>query len=138
MTLVALGINHKTAPIDVREKIAFSPTEIPESLQDILSLPYSSEVALLSTCNRTELYLNLENEDLSHVFNWLEKYKSLSRIELDSHHYLYQGEQAIAHMMKVACGLDSMVLGEPQILGQMKQAFHTARTSGTISMYAMG
>ena len=135
MTLVALGINHKTAPIQVREKIAFSPTEVPESLQDILSLPNSAEVALLSTCNRTELYLSLENEDLSHIFKWLEQYKSLSRDELDAYHYVYQGEQAVAHMMKVACGLDSMVLGEPQILGQMKQAFNTARTTGTIGTF---
>lgn len=119
MTLVAFGINHKTAPIEVREKIAFSPTEIPEALQALLRLPNSAEVALLSTCNRTELYLRLEDEDLSHIFNWLEQHKSLTRDELNAYHYLYQGEQAVAHMMKVACGLDSMVLGEPQILGYL-------------------
>lgn len=135
MTLVAFGINHKTAPIDVREKIAFSPTEIPEALKDLLSLPNSAEVALLSTCNRTELYLRLEDENLSHIFDWLEQHKSLSRDELNDYHYLYQGEQAVAHMMKVACGLDSMVLGEPQILGQLKQSFSSARSSGTIGTY---
>ena len=135
MTLVAFGINHKTAPIEVREKIAFSPTEIPEALQALLRLPNSAEVALLSTCNRTELYLRLEDEDLSHIFNWLEQHKSLTRDELNAYHYLYQGEQAVAHMMKVACGLDSMVLGEPQILGQLKQSFKAARNTGTIGTY---
>lgn len=135
MTLVAFGINHKTAPIEVREKIAFSPTEIPEALQALLLLPNSAEVALLSTCNRTELYLRLEDEDLSHIFNWLEQHKSLTRDELNAYHYLYQGEQAVAHMMKVACGLDSMVLGEPQILGQLKQSFKAARNTGTIGTY---
>ena len=135
MTLVALGINHKTAPIEVREKIAFSPTEIPEALQAFLRLPNSAEVALLSTCNRTELYLRLEDEDLSHIFNWLEQHKSLTRDELNAYHYLYQGEQAVAHIMKVACGLDSMVLGEPQILGQLKQSFKAARNTGTIGTY---
>ncbi len=135
MTLVAFGINHKTAPIEVREKIAFSPTEIPEALQALLRLPNSAEVALLSTCNRTELYLRLEGEDLSHIFNWLEQHKSLTRDELNAYHYLYQGEQAVAHMMKVACGLDSMVLGEPQILGQLKQSFKAARNTGTIGTY---
>ena len=81
MTLVAFGINHKTAPIEVREKIAFSPSEIPEALKDLLSLPNSAEVALLSTCNRTELYLRLEDEDLTHIFDWLAHHKSLSRDE---------------------------------------------------------
>ena len=135
MTLVAFGINHMTAPIEVREKIAFSPSEIPEALKDLLSLPNSAEVALLSTCNRTELYLHLEDEDLTHIFDWLAHHKSLSRDELNDYHYLYQGEQAVAHMMKVACGLDSMVLGEPQILGQLKQSFTSARNSGTIGTY---
>lgn len=135
MALIALGINHKTAPIEVREKVAFSPTEIPEALSDMLALPNTEEVALLSTCNRTELYLHLDETELGHIFTWLEQNKSLTRDELDNYHYLFTGEQAIAHMMKVACGLDSMVLGEPQILGQLKQSFSTARSAGTIGTY---
>jgi glutamyl-tRNA reductase len=135
MTLIALGINHKTAPIEVREKVAFSPAEIPEALQELLTLPNSREVALLSTCNRTELYLSANQADVSQIFSWLEENKSLSKSDLENYHYLYEGEQAIAHMMKVACGLDSMVLGEPQILGQLKQSFALARSAGTLGTY---
>ena len=135
MTLIALGINHKTAPIDVREKVAFSPAEIPEALQDLASLTDTREVALLSTCNRMELYLRVDKDNVQQVFDWMERHKSLSREDLEDCHYIYQGEQAIAHMMKVACGLDSMVLGEPQILGQLKQAFSTARSAGTIGAH---
>jgi len=133
MTLITLGINHKTAPIGVREKIAFSPAEIPEALQDMARLREMREVALLSTCNRMELYLNTTSENVDFLFDWLAENKSLSREDLQECHYIYQGEQAIAHMMKVACGLDSMILGEPQILGQLKDACSIARSAGTIS-----
>ncbi|NNJ72411.1 MAG: glutamyl-tRNA reductase, partial [Enterobacterales bacterium] len=133
MTLITLGINHKTAPIGVREKVAFSPAEIPEALQDMAQLREVREVALLSTCNRMELYLNTTSENVDFLFDWLAENKSLSREDLQECHYIYQGEQAIAHMMKVACGLDSMILGEPQILGQLKDACSIARSAGTIS-----
>lgn len=133
MTLITLGINHKTAPIEVREKVAFSPVEIPEALQDLADLREMREVALLSTCNRMELYVNATSEDVDFLFDWLAANKSLSRDDLEQCHYVYQGEQAVAHMMKVACGLDSMILGEPQILGQLKEAFSIARSAGTIS-----
>ena len=133
MTLITLGINHKTAPIEVREKVAFSPVEIPEALQDLASLREMREVALLSTCNRMELYVNTTSENVDFLFDWLVDHKSLSREHIEQCHYVYQGEQAVAHMMKVACGLDSMILGEPQILGQLKEAFSIARSAGTVA-----
>lgn len=132
MTLIALGINHKTAPLDVREKVAFSPEQLPEALQDLMELPSLKEAALLSTCNRMELYLHVEEKDIDTVFEWLKSHKSLEADDLDGCHYIHIGEQAVSHMMHVASGLDSMVLGEPQILGQLKQAFSIARSAGTM------
>ncbi len=135
MTLVALGINHKTAPLNVREKVAFSPEQLPAALQDLIELSTLKEAALLSTCNRMELYLHVAETDINSVFEWLKSHKSLNDTDLDGCHYMYLGEQAVSHMMKVASGLDSMVLGEPQILGQLKQAFSIARSAGTMGTH---
>jgi len=135
MTLIALGINHKTAPLDVREKVAFSPEQLPNALQDLIVLSTLKEAALLSTCNRMELYLHIKEDDINQVFDWLKSHKSLQENDLDGCHYIYIGEQAVSHMMKVASGLDSMVLGEPQILGQLKQAFSIARSAGTMGTH---
>ncbi len=133
--LVALGINHKTAPLNVREKVAFSAEQLPAALQDLVKLTTLKEVALLSTCNRMELHLNLAETDVNVVFDWLKDHKSLHENDLDGCHYVYIGEQAVSHMMRVACGLDSMILGEPQILGQLKQAFSIARSAGTMGTH---
>jgi glutamyl-tRNA reductase len=131
MTLVALGINHKTASLDVREKVAFSAEQLPLALQELIKLSTLHEAALLSTCNRMELYMHVQEADLTAVFDWIKNHKALSDQDLDGCHYLYLGEEAVKHLMKVASGLDSMVLGEPQILGQLKQAYSIARSSGT-------
>ncbi len=135
MTLIALGINHKTAPLAVREKVAFSAEQLPVALQGLFELSSLKEAALLSTCNRMELYLHIKGTDISPVFEWLKAHKSLQENDLDGCHYLHIDEQAVSHMMKVACGLDSMVLGEPQILGQLKQAFSIAHTTGTMGTH---
>jgi len=135
MTLIALGINHKTAPLEVREKVAFSAEQMPLALQDLIELSTLKEAALLSTCNRMELYLHVEEADVNLVFDWLKTHKALNDTDLDGCHYIYIGEQAVSHMMHVASGLDSMVLGEPQILGQLKQAFSIARSAGTMGAH---
>ncbi|MFT5520838.1 MAG: glutamyl-tRNA reductase [Enterobacterales bacterium] len=135
MTLIALGINHKTAKLDVREKVAFSPEQLPIALQELIGLPALKEAALLSTCNRTELYLHINNEEVSEILTWLKEHKALNDEDILDCHYIHKNEQAVAHMMKVACGLDSMVLGESQVLGQLKQAFSIARSAGTIGTH---
>jgi len=135
MTLVAIGINHKTAPVNVREKVAFSAEQLPDALHGLIALPTLKEAALLSTCNRMEIYLHVEETKVDQVFDWLLSYKSLEGKALDDCHYVYTGKQAVTHMMKVASGLDSMVLGEPQILGQLKQAFSIARSAGTMGSH---
>ena len=135
MTLIVLGINHKTARLDIREKVAFSPEQLPAALLDLIELSTLKEAALLSTCNRMELYLHIKEEDVTQVFDWLKAYKSLALNDIDDCHYIYVGDEAVTHIMKVASGLDSMVLGEPQILGQLKQAFSIARSAGTMGMH---
>ena len=124
MTLYALGINHQTAPVALRERVAFGEGEVPAALAALRALPGVREVALLSTCNRTELYASAEDDAV--LADWL---ASHPRGGGDLHAYLYRhaGDAAARHLFRVACGLDSMVLGEPQILGQVKQAWTMAR-----------
>ncbi len=135
MSIRVIGINHKTAPISVREKVAFTPEGLIEKLQKIKNenSDNKNEIVILSTCNRTEIYSSsdLETTDLSQCFNHQD---SISQTELDKCLYDYSGEKAIQHIMRVASGLDSLVLGEPQILGQLKIALKTAseqKTAGT-------
>lgn len=132
MTLLAFGINHKTAPVDIRERVAFSPSTLPEALRDLTAHNRISEAAILSTCNRTELYCGLDNGNPEEVLGWFREFHHLSRSELDPYIYAHPDKLAVRHILRVASGLDSMVLGEPQILGQMKQAYNTAREAGTV------
>jgi glutamyl-tRNA reductase len=131
MQLLAFGINHQTAAVDIREKVAFSPEEMPDALQAALAVDALSEVAILSTCNRSEIYCvgEVTQDDLA---EWIARFKHLNAQDLSTHSYCYQNEDAIRHMMRVACGLDSLVLGEPQILGQVKSAYAVARESGAL------
>ena len=130
MVFVACGLNHKTAPIKVREKIAL-PTSMHDSLlYSLLSIPQVNEAAILSTCNRTEIYCDTNDPDV--LPQWLANNHQLEQEQLSSFFYLYEGHQGIKHTLRVASGLDSMMLGEPQILGQMKQAYQQACRLGTI------
>ncbi|WP_337842674.1 glutamyl-tRNA reductase [Rheinheimera sp.] len=131
--MFALGINHKTAPVALREQVAFAPEQILDALRELTSLTQVSDAVILSTCNRTELYFNGSPEQSKQVIRWLSEFHQLDSSELNQHLYLYQGEQASSHLMRVACGLDSLVLGEPQILGQVKQAYSQSRQAGTIN-----
>jgi glutamyl-tRNA reductase len=132
MAFLALGINHKTASVDVRERVAFTPEQLVEALQQLCRVTPSREAAILSTCNRSELYLEQGQLSADEVLRWLADYHQLSIDELRACAYVHQDNDAVRHMMRVASGLDSMVLGEPQILGQMKSAYAVAREAGTI------
>jgi glutamyl-tRNA reductase len=132
MGLVALGINHKTAPVQIRERVAFLPDQLPAALQDLTEHSAIREAAILSTCNRTELYCGMEPEAAPQVVDWLQHYHRLDTGLLQPHLYTYPEQSAVRHILRVASGLDSMVLGEPQILGQMKTAYSIARRAGTI------
>lgn len=132
MAFLALGINHKTASVAVRERVAFTPEQLVEALQQLCALTSSREAAILSTCNRSELYIEQEALEVEQVLRWLANYHQLSLDELRACAYVHQDDSAVRHMMRVASGLDSMVLGEPQIFGQLKSAYAVAREAGTI------
>ena len=127
MTLLALGINHRTATVAVREQVAFTPTQLESALAELRSLPHISEAAVLSTCNRTELYCVTDAAGEQVVLDWLGRFHNLRVEELAHCAYHYHDNDAARHLMRVAVGLDSMVLGEPQILGQLKDAYQQAR-----------
>ncbi len=129
MSLVVLGINHRTAPVEVRERVVFEPSRIPDALRELASLPAIQESAILSTCNRTEIYCVADSGSTG-LGKWLENYHQLGT---SIHDCLYQhdGLRTVSHAFSVASGLDSMVLGEPQILGQLKDAYRIAQESGT-------
>ncbi len=132
MGLLVLGINHKTASVDVRERVAIVPENMLSALKDIQSLAHIEEVAILSTCNRTELYCVSEIEGSRAILEWLGSYHDLKTEELEQYSYVHWDEEAIKHVMRVASGLDSQVLGEPQILGQIKSAYAVARSANSI------
>lgn len=126
MTLWVLGINHQTAPVDLRERVAFDAGNLPAALASLRALSEVSEAALLSTCNRTELYAIAQ--DSESLMRWL----ATQAEGLDAYLYRYSDADAVRHLFRVATGLDSMVLGEPQILGQVKEAWVTAREHGAM------
>ncbi len=130
MQLFAFGINHQTAPLAVREQVAFNEDGMESALRNLVENGGAKEAAILSTCNRTELYCNAAQPD--QAINWLADYHHLPRKDIDPYLYTLQREQAVKHSFRVASGLDSMVLGEPQILGQMKQAVRMAEQAGTL------
>ena len=131
MHLLALGLNHRTAPVALRERTAFSPDQLPDAVRSLLEAPEISEATILSTCNRTEIYCHQNTPVTSNVINWLRDYGDVPPDALTGSTYTLPDEQAVQHAFRVASGLDSMVLGEPQILGQMKSAFSVAHKAGT-------
>lgn len=135
MTLLALGINHKTAPVALREKVTFSPDSMEAALTNLLEQPSVSGGVVLSTCNRTEIYLSVDeqNNQRDQLIDWLCRYHNINPQELMSSLYWHQDNEAVSHLMRVASGLDSLVLGEPQILGQVKKAFAQSQTYRSLS-----
>ncbi len=133
MTLLALGINHKTAPVALREKVAFTPDSLVAALSSLKHLPGVEESVIVSTCNRTELYARVNPDDAPCLLSWLAQFHHVDKNEIASNSYLFEQDDAVKHIMRVASGLDSLILGEPQILGQVKQSFGDARHSGMVS-----
>lgn len=130
MSLYVLGINHQTAPVSLRERLAFADETLTPALHSLRELPDVHEAVLLSTCNRTELYAHVDG-DGQPLAHWLATHPGAND---DLHAYLYRHRDAdaVRHLFRVASGLDSLVLGEPQILGQVKQAWATSREAGTL------
>jgi glutamyl-tRNA reductase len=131
MSIRIIGVSHKTAPIDVREQLAVDAEQLPRTLHGLAEDTGVAEVLILSTCNRTELYCNIEPGADADPLLWLANRNGMDPAVLASHLYTLDEEQAVRHALRVACGLDSMVLGEPQILGQLKQAYQAAVGQGT-------
>jgi glutamyl-tRNA reductase len=132
MTLFALGLNHTTAPLPVRERVVFHVERLCDALGQLTRGCGVSEAAILSTCNRTELYLSAGEPQAA--ADWLAEYHSLQPAEIGPYLYTLPQDRAVRHTFRVAAGLDSMVLGEPQILGQLKDAVRTAEAAGTLGM----
>ncbi|WP_409524851.1 glutamyl-tRNA reductase [Nitrincola sp. MINF-07-Sa-05] len=134
MALLALGINHKTAPVEVRERVAFAPEQLAQALREACHEAELREVSILSTCNRTELYCSTDTPGTQQLLQWLGRYHGVEPTQLQKCSYVYWGEDAVRHMMRVACGLDSLVLGEPQILGQLKTAYTVSQNEGVVGV----
>jgi len=132
MTLLAFGINHKTAPVEIREKVAFPPEKVRDALLDLVNHESVNEAVILSTCNRTEVYCGLDYPANDAILEWLSAFHHLPLEAISPYIYAYSDSDAVSHILRVASGLDSMVLGEPQILGQIKEAYLTANQAGAI------
>jgi len=134
MNLQLLGINHRTAPVEVRERLAITERKLPEALQKLMAVPGVNEGLILSTCNRVEIVAQTANgsTDLRH---FLKQYFEVDPTPYEPHLYEFRQDDAVRHLFRVASSLDSMVVGEPQILGQVKEAYATARAAGTVQSY---
>ena len=131
MRLLTVGLNHNTAPLTLREAVAFTEPQLPEGLQALTELPGIEEGAILSTCNRTEIYAVTEGTRESRLGDWLCRQRRLESSHVLPYLYTHSGRDSVRHTLRVAAGLDSMILGEPQILGQMKHAYRQARSAHT-------
>jgi len=132
MSLVLIGVNHKTAPIALRERIAISREDLPETTRALADIPGVSECMIVSTCNRVEFLAAVESPEAD-LTAFLHNHFGIAPAELAPHIYDYRDQEAVRHLFRMAASLDSMVVGEPQILGQVKEAFAVARTAGTVA-----
>ena len=132
MPLIALGLNHQTAPLALREKVSLDAERLPQALAELRKLAGVEEAALLSTCNRTEIYAQIAEGQESTLATWLERHHGLEPGTLSDYLYQHRDGEAVRHLFRVATGLDSLILGEPQILGQVKEAWQAARDSHTL------
>ncbi|NOU22406.1 MAG: glutamyl-tRNA reductase [Methyloglobulus sp.] len=135
MTLLAVGINYNTAPVAIRERLSFPDDTLHSSLQELWQVREISEAAILSTCNRTEFYCTATTANEQFLIDWVAQTKKIDANILKPYLYTHADNQLIRHMFRVACGLDSMILGEPQILGQMKSAYQSACEAGTLGKH---
>lgn len=138
MSTLLIGVNHNTASVDIREKVAFAPEHMTEALHELQSLSHISEAVIMSTCNRTEIYCAVDEGQANDpnlpetIADWLSSWHEVDGEELEKSLYIHRYNDMARHLMRVASGLDSMVLGEPQILGQIKSAYMMAREAGTV------
>lgn len=132
MNLLALGVNHQTCPLAVRERLAIDAEALPTALGALRAALGLDEVAIISTCNRTEIFVRGTAPESTQVAAWLAQWAGLSAARVEEYSYAHRDQAAVNHLYRVACGLDSMILGEPQILGQIKEAYHRARAAGTL------
>jgi len=130
MAILAVGLNHKTAPVAMRERVAFGSDILVGALRSLTALAPIREGLILSTCNRTELYCSMHADGGKPVTDWLGRFHGLDPAHLEPYLYTWLDREAVSHLLRVASGLDSMMLGEPQILGQVKTAFQIASDSG--------
>ena len=145
MALLALGINHRTASVDIRERVAFAPEELTTAHKNVVLLPDISEAVIVSTCNRSEIYCTVDREIMDDpialeqsaemILQWLADYHQVDIDSLRQSAYRYKDLEAVSHLAKVASGLDSLILGEPQILGQLKSAYAVAIESQTTGQH---
>ncbi len=134
MSLLTLGINHTTAPVEVRERVAINEKKLGHALKKLITVPQVDEAAIISTCNRTELYCEVNHIDQGkeEILSWLNSFHNLSSDDTQPYIYDHLDNSVVRHIFRVACGLDSMVLGEPQILGQLKSAYQDAVQADTL------
>jgi glutamyl-tRNA reductase len=133
MTLLSLGINHQTAPVDIREKIAFSPEQLSGALLELQKLPEINESVIVSTCNRTEIYCDAVDDSRHTISDWLSNFHNMENNSLTPYLYQHANHEVARHLFRVASGLDSMVLGESQILGQLKSSYDQARLGNSVN-----
>jgi glutamyl-tRNA reductase len=133
MSLFVLGLNHRTAPVEVREKVAFPNDRQRPALEELVQATHAAEAVLISTCNRTELYLRGDDAVLSRATDWLTSRPSAAKLDLGTYLYQFKDDEAARHAFRVAAGLDSMIVGEPQILGQVRHSVKVAIEAGTLS-----
>jgi glutamyl-tRNA reductase len=132
MRFQLIGVNHKTAPVEVRERLAIPESRLPEACKKLAEHPGIDEAMILSTCNRVEILANTKNGVGADLRGFIQNYFQLDGAELNKHLYEYNEREAVRHLFRVAASLDSMVVGEPQILGQVKEAYATARAVGAV------
>ena len=133
MALLSLGINHSTAPVDIREKVAFAPERMSEALRELQGIPAVNESVIVSTCNRTEIYCDAASDCSEIITHWLGEHHGLDGNSLLPYIYRHANHEVARHLFRVASGLDSMVLGEPQILGQLKESYDRARGGNAVN-----
>ncbi|UCH39735.1 MAG: glutamyl-tRNA reductase [Gammaproteobacteria bacterium] len=133
MALLSLGINHLTAPVDIREKVAFAPEQMSQALHELQDIPAVNESVIVSTCNRTEIYCDASSDCSEVITHWLTAHHGINDNGLSPYIYQHSDQEVARHLFRVASGLDSMVLGEPQILGQLKDSYDKARGDNTVN-----
>ncbi|MFK7891559.1 MAG: glutamyl-tRNA reductase [Granulosicoccus sp.] len=132
MPILALGLNHHTAPVDIREKAAIGENQLGDALRKLTNVNRVKEAAIVSTCNRTEIYCGMEQQDVTVIVDWMHRYFELHNDAFQPYLFHHSDREAVRHLMRVCSGLDSLVLGEPQILGQIKRAYRDAHEHGTL------